>query len=113
MRKARDYHLTDEELATLEIAIRHDKRPKVRQRCTAIRLLHLGYKAEQVAELQAVSKPTLHGWYTRWRKGGVEALANQPKSGLRFQRTLDILQLWRKHLRKSQRSSDMRLRSGQ
>ena len=43
----------------VEAAIRRDKRPEVRQRCTAIRLLHLGHKPEQVAEMQAVSIPTI------------------------------------------------------
>ena len=58
MPKPRDYHLSEEEMVVIETAIHHDKRPEVRQRCTAIRLLHLGYKPEQVAEMQAVSKPT-------------------------------------------------------
>ena len=56
MPKARDYHLSEEDLQAVETAIRHDKRPEVRQRCTAIRLLHLGHKPEEVAEMQAVSK---------------------------------------------------------
>lgn len=81
MPKARDYHLTDQELQAIEMAIRHDRRPEVRQRSTAIRLLHLGYKPEQVAEMQAVSKPTIYSWIDRWRSDGVEGLANRPKSG--------------------------------
>jgi transposase len=81
MPKPRDYHLNETELQAIEAAIRHDKRPEVRQRCTAIRLLHLGHKPEQVAEMQAVSKPTIYGWINRWRSGGLEKLANRPKSG--------------------------------
>ena len=81
MPKARDYQLTEQELVDVETAIRRDKRPEVRQRCTAIRLLHLGHKPEQIAEMQAVSKPTIYGWIDRWRSGGVEGLANRPKSG--------------------------------
>ena len=81
MAKARDYHLKDEELVELEKAIRQDKRPEVRQRCTAIRMLHLGHKAEEVAEIQMVSKPTIYGWWKRWCAGGVEELANKPRSG--------------------------------
>lgn len=81
MPKARDYHLTGQELVAIETAIRRDKRPEVRQRCTVIRLLHLGHKPEQIAEIQAVSKPTIYGWYDRWRSGGVEGLANKPKCG--------------------------------
>jgi transposase len=81
MPKAQDYHLTKEELKAIEVAIKHDKRPEVVQRSIAIRLLHLEHKPEEVAEMQAVSKPTIYGWYHRWQRGGVEALANRPKSG--------------------------------
>lgn len=81
MPKARDYHLSEEEMVVIETAIRRDERPEVRQRCTAIRLLHLGYKPEQVAEMQAVSKPTIYGWIDRWRNNQVDGLANKPKSG--------------------------------
>jgi transposase len=81
MAKARDYHLEKDELTELEIAIRRDKRPEVRQRSMAIRLLHLGHKAEEVAQMQMVSKPTIYGWWKRWCAGGVEGLANRPKSG--------------------------------
>jgi putative transposase len=81
MPKARDYQLTEEELQAVETAIRRDKRPEVRQRCAAIRLLHLGHKPEQVAEMQVVSIPTIYSWINRWRKGGVEELANKPRSG--------------------------------
>lgn len=81
MPKARDYHVSNEDLAVIETAIRHDKRAEVRQRCTVIHLLHLGYKVEQVAEIQTVSEPTIYGWYDRWREGGVEGLAYRPRSG--------------------------------
>jgi transposase len=81
MPKARDYHLTEQELADIEAAIRRDKRAEVRQRCTVIRLLHWGHKPEKIAEMHAISKPTVYGWYDRWRSGGVEGLANRPKSG--------------------------------
>jgi hypothetical protein len=57
--RARNYHLSEDELIVIETAIRHDKRLEVRQRCTAIRLLHLEHKLEQVTEMQADSKPTL------------------------------------------------------
>lgn len=81
MPKARDYRLTEEELQAVEAAIRRDKRPEVRQRCTAIHLLHLGHKPEQVAEMQVVSIPTVYAWINRWRRGGVEELATKPRSG--------------------------------
>jgi transposase len=81
MPKAQDYHLTKEELKAIEVAIKYDKRPEVVQRSIALRLLHLGHKPEAVADMQAVSKPTIYGWFHRWQSGGVEALANRPKSG--------------------------------
>ena len=84
MAKRRDYHLNKDELAELEAAIHHDERPEVRQRGLAIRQLHLGQKAEEVAELHAVSKPTIYGWWQRWCDGGVEGLANRPKSSQHF-----------------------------
>ncbi|MCX7608879.1 MAG: IS630 family transposase [Anaerolineales bacterium] len=73
--------LNDTELSQLERAIRSDKRPEVRQRSTAIRLLLLGKSPREVAEVLAVSLPTVYNWRARWRLGGLEALANRPKSG--------------------------------
>ena len=70
MPKARDYHLTEKELQVVEIAMKRDQRPGVRQRCTTIRLLHLGYKPEEVAKMQAVSIPTVYSCVKRWREGG-------------------------------------------
>jgi len=81
MPKARDYQLTEEELQIVETAMKRDQRPGVRQRCTIIRLLHLGYKPEEVAKMQAVSIPTVYSCITRWRKGGVEELMTKPRSG--------------------------------
>jgi hypothetical protein len=59
MPKARDYQLNETELQAVETAMRCDKRPEVRGRCTAMNLLHLGHKPAQVAELEAVSIPTI------------------------------------------------------
>ena len=75
------YQLTDEEVELLEEAIRHDERPEVRQRATAIRMLHLGNHPNEVANVLAVSLPTLYNWHARWRKAGLQGLANRPKSG--------------------------------
>jgi len=81
MPKAQDYHLNEQQLGEIEQAIRHDKRPEIRQRCSAIHLLHLEYKPEQAARMLAVSIPTIYGWIKRWQQDGVEGLANKPKSG--------------------------------
>jgi transposase len=75
------YQLKPKELAEVEKAMRQDKRAEVRQRATVIRLLHLGHKPETVAEQQLVSVPTIYNWHKLWREGGIEGLANKPKSG--------------------------------
>ncbi|MCS7247369.1 MAG: helix-turn-helix domain-containing protein [Anaerolineales bacterium] len=73
--------LNDTELSQLERATRSDKRPEVRQRATALGLLLLGKSPREVAEVLAVSLPTVYNWRARSRSGGLEALANRPKSG--------------------------------
>jgi transposase len=75
------YQLKPEELAKVESAIRQDKRPEVRQRATVIRLLHLKYRPEVIAEQQMVSLPTIYNWHRLWREKGIEGLANQPRKG--------------------------------
>lgn len=76
-----NYQLKDGEIAILEQAIRHDERPEVRQRATAIRMLHLGKHPSEVAKVLAVSLPTIYNWHARFRETGLEGLANRPKSG--------------------------------
>ena len=76
-----DFTLTDEQLAQIEEAINHTPYPEVRQRAIAIRLLHKGYKPEQVAELVAISANTIWMWHRRWREEGMTGLQDQPRSG--------------------------------
>jgi len=80
MRK-RNHSLQTEELERIVQAMKHDPRSEVVQRATAIHLLHLGHDALEVAEKLAVCKSTVHNWHQRWREGGIEALANEPRSG--------------------------------
>jgi transposase len=75
------YQLKSKELADIEKAIRQDKRAEAGQRATVIRLLHLGYKPEAVAEQQMVSVPTIYNWHRLWREEGIAGLANKPKTG--------------------------------
>jgi transposase len=75
------YQLKPKELAEIEKAMRQDKRAEVRQRALVIRLVHLGQKPEAVAEQQMVSVPTIYNWHKLWREGGIEGLANKPKTG--------------------------------
>lgn len=37
-----------------------------------MRLLHLGYSAEEIARMPAISKPTVYACYHRWEEGGVD-----------------------------------------
>jgi transposase len=80
MRK-RDYSLQKEEVDSIVQVMKHDPRSEVVQRATAIHMLHLGQDALSVAEKLAVCKSTVHNWHQRWREGGIEALANEPRSG--------------------------------
>ncbi len=79
MPKKLDFTLKQDEIAEIEKASNKDKRAPVRQRATAIRLLHLGHKAGQVAEMLSVSEPIIYNWFHRWQAGGLEGLANQSK----------------------------------
>lgn len=81
MPKKLDYTLDDEQVKTIEDALNHEKRAEVVRRATAIRLLHLGHAAPDVAQMMAVSLATVYLWHHRWVEKGLEGLANQPKSG--------------------------------
>ena len=81
MPKRIDYSLTISELEELEQAIKSDERPKVGQRATGIRMLHLGKKPAEVAELLNVSTGSVYNWHARWRQDGLDGLADLPRSG--------------------------------
>jgi transposase len=81
MPKKIDYTLTREDLSVVRRAMASDKRPEVRQRATAIHLLHQGWKAQEVAEALAVSFGSVYKWYERWCDGGLDGLANRAKTG--------------------------------
>jgi transposase len=76
-----NFTLTQEELTVVEEAMHHSPRAEVRQRATAIRMLHLGNKPELVAELLAVAPSTIWNWHRRYRAAGLVGLVNQAKSG--------------------------------
>lgn len=75
------FHLTKTQLTELEEAMNHASQPEVRQRATAIRLLHFGHEPEAVAQMLAVAPSSIWNWHRRWRQDGVAGLANAPKSG--------------------------------
>lgn len=84
MPKTLSFQLTEEGLREIVKAIKHEKRPEVRQRAMGLRLLHEGKPLKEVAEFLAVSQPTVYDWHHRWQREGVEGvegLANRPKPG--------------------------------
>ena len=76
-----DFTLTDEQLATVKRAIDNSPLPEERQRATVVRLLHLGYKPEAVAEMMPVSASTIWIWHRRYRAEGLDGLGNRVNSG--------------------------------
>ena len=81
MPKQINYHLSEDELKQIENAQRTSPDPRVRQRATALRLLHLGKKPGEVAALLNVSQATIFNWHAEWRAAGVAGLSDQPRSG--------------------------------
>jgi transposase len=81
MPKSLNFTLNDEALVTITKALKHDKGPEVRQRAMGLRLLHQGHTPQEVSDLNVVSVPTVYDWHHRFQDGGVEGLANRPKSG--------------------------------
>lgn len=72
MPKTLSFQLTEEGLREMVEAIKHDKRPEVRQRAMGLRLLHEGKAPKEVAEFLSVSQPTVYDWHHRWQSEGVE-----------------------------------------
>lgn len=79
MPKKLDFQLSETELLQATEANRKDKRPEVRQRATAIRLLTLEQKPAEVTESLAVQPTTVYSWFHRFRQDGVIGMANRHK----------------------------------
>ena len=65
MPKTLTFRLKEKELQEIAAAIKHDKRPEVRQRAMGLRLLHEGQSPKAVAEFMSVSQPTVYDWHHR------------------------------------------------
>ena len=76
-----NYNLSDEELEQIQQGMHHSVKAEVRQRATAIHLLHLGQPPEEVSTLLAVSVGSIYNWHKRWRSDGLKGLENRAKSG--------------------------------
>lgn len=81
MPKKINYQLSKSELESIERAQKNGSGPQVRQRATGIRLLHLGKKPSEVAELLNVTLATVYNWHERWRNAGIAGLSDDPRSG--------------------------------
>jgi len=81
MPKQIDYRLNETELTIIEECLKRSESTRVVKRATAIRMLHLGQKPEQVAEVLSVSLATIYGWFHRFREEGEAGLDHHPKSG--------------------------------
>ena len=100
MPKKIDFTLTNEALAELDDAIKHDSHQEVRTRAKAIRQLHFGRKAAEVAEIFCVSTPTIYNWWKRYALLQIAGLANEVKVMPRRKVTEKYLQLLEKTLAK-------------
>ena len=81
MTKRIDFSRSNEQLESLEEAIKFDERPEVVKRAMALRLLHYGHRPEAVAEMLLVTASTVYQWHHRWEAEGLEGLVDRPKSG--------------------------------
>lgn len=81
MPKRIDYTITEEQLSELEQAIKNHADLRVRSRARIVRLLHLGHKRAEIAELLSISTGQIHYWHKRWQCAGLSGLADRPRSG--------------------------------
>jgi transposase len=76
-----NFTLNAEQVEIIREAMNTSPHPEVRQRATAIHLLHLGHPPEAVAAMLAVGTSTIWTWHRRWRRDGLKGLVNQARSG--------------------------------
>lgn len=76
-----NFTLNAEQVEIIREAMNASPHPEVRQRATAIHLLHLGHSPEAVAAMLAVGTSTIWTWHRRWRREGLKGLVNQTRSG--------------------------------
>jgi len=93
MPRPADYQLKPEDLAIIQQAMEYDQRPEVRIRAAAIHMLYKGLTQQEAADLLDVSRTTVFYWRVRWLEGGVEGLADQPRSGRPAKADASYLQL--------------------
>jgi transposase len=80
MDKENKHQLTEADIVVVREAMKSPIR-KVAKRASVLYSLHLGYTPEAVAELQDISLATVYNHYQRFKREGLEGLADKPKSG--------------------------------
>jgi transposase len=81
MPKQIDFRLNDTELSIIAESLKRSESARVVKRATALRMLHLGQKPEQVSKVLSVSLPTIYEWFHRFKAEGEAGLDHHPKSG--------------------------------
>lgn len=76
MHKVPLFELAHDDLRLIEDAIHHAPQPTLRQRASAIRLLHLGYSVDEAARISVVAPREIRRWRRAWCKGGLFALSD-------------------------------------
>lgn len=74
-------NLPNEQVIALEKAFRKAKRGREKIRYQALWLLSRGYKRAEVIKLLGISKQTLGGWVTRYKKDGLKGLLDKAQPG--------------------------------
>ena len=76
-----DYSLNEEQLGQIQWGMHRSPKAEVRQRATAIHLLHRGHTPAEVSEQLAVHLGSIYNWHRNWRNAGLKGLENKAKSG--------------------------------
>jgi transposase len=73
--------LTEVQTTSLRELQKNGKNHRERQRAHAVLLNGRGYALEQLADIFECDRDTVSSWLELWRKGGVDALQDAPRSG--------------------------------
>ena len=81
MPKKINFNLTKEQLQEVKHAMKKHDDLRVRNRAQMIHMLHVGQTPQEVATLCSITAATVYQWHARWRKEGIEGLADRERSG--------------------------------
>lgn len=79
MRKVALFQLAQDDLRLIEDTIHHAPEPELRERALALRMLHLGYSVDEVANILADTPSTIRRWRRAWCKGGLFAIIDSER----------------------------------